>query len=71
MTSIAAACRSVLETGDPGVIHDVSVTRAELPPFDGPPAPFDAHEHEWGAAAADLSDDVPPAGPSSIASARR
>ncbi len=61
---------AVIETGDPGVTHDISVARADLPPYDGPPVPFDAHEHEWGAAAADLADDVPPAGPSSIAPVR-
>ena len=61
---------AVIETGDPGVSHDVSVARADLPPYEGPPVPFDAHEHEWGAAAADLADDVPPAGPSSIAPVR-
>jgi CTP:molybdopterin cytidylyltransferase MocA len=55
-----------LETGDPGVTHDVSVARADLPPYDGPPVPADAHEHEWGAAAADLPDDDPPSGPVSV-----
>ena len=29
----------VVETGDPGVIHDVSTARADLPPYDGPPEP--------------------------------
>ena len=29
----------VVETGDPGVTHDVSTPRADLPPFDGPPEP--------------------------------
>lgn len=60
----------VIDTGDPGVTHDVSTARADLPPYDGPPIPIDAHEHEWGAAAADLPDDLPPAGPSSVPAAR-
>ena len=54
---------AIIDTGDPGVIHDVSVTRADLPPYDGPPVPVDAHEHEWGAAGADLPDEMPPTGP--------
>jgi CTP:molybdopterin cytidylyltransferase MocA len=48
-----------IETGDPGVTHDVSITRAHLPAYDGPPEPADAHAHEWGAAAADDPDDAP------------
>jgi CTP:molybdopterin cytidylyltransferase MocA len=48
-----------VETGDPGVTHDVSTARADLPPYDGPPEPADAHAHEWGAAAADQPDDAP------------
>ena len=53
----------VIETGDPGVTHDVSTPRSELPPYDGPPEPPDAHAHEWGAAAADQPDDAPSIGP--------
>jgi len=52
-----------IETGDPGVTHDVSVPRSELPPYDGPPEPPDAPVHEWGAAAADDPDDAPVPGP--------
>lgn len=48
-----------VETGDPGVTHDVSTPRASLPPFDGPPEPAETHPHEWGAAAADTPDDAP------------
>src|SRR4051794_23148242 len=48
---------AVLDTGDPGVTHDVSVAHADLPPYDGPAVPVDAHEHEWGAAAADIADE--------------
>lgn len=53
-------CR-VVDTGDPGVVHDVSVRRADLPAFDGPPEP--AETPEWGAAVADQPDDAPVAGP--------
>ena len=56
-----------LDTGDPGTTHDVSVPRAALPPFDGPPRPDDAVEREWGAPAADQPDDAPPAGPTPLA----
>jgi CTP:molybdopterin cytidylyltransferase MocA len=54
----------LIETGDPGVTHDVSVGRADLPSFAGPPEPADAHAYEWGAAAADLGDELPVPGPS-------
>ena len=37
--------------------HDVSTPRADLPPYDGPPEPADAHAHEWGVAEADRPDD--------------
>jgi CTP:molybdopterin cytidylyltransferase MocA len=45
-----------IETGDPGVTHDVTVPHGNLPPYDGPPEPADAHAHEWGAAAVDEPD---------------
>jgi CTP:molybdopterin cytidylyltransferase MocA len=57
----------VIETGDPGVAHDVSTPRAELPPYDGPPEPADRHAHEWGAATADQPDDAPVTGPGRLA----
>jgi CTP:molybdopterin cytidylyltransferase MocA len=47
-----------VETGDPGVTHDVTTPRSALPPYDGPPRPADAHAHEWGAAAADIPDEA-------------
>ncbi len=59
----------LVESGDPGVAHDISTARADLPPYDGPPGPADAHAHEWGAAAADQPDDAPPAGPGRLSSA--
>ena len=55
----------VVETGDPGVTHDVSTPRADLPPFDGPPEPA-AHAEEWGVAGADEPDDAPVPGPSRL-----
>ena len=55
-----------IDSGDPGVTHDVSTARADLPPYDGPPGPADAHAHEWGAAAADEPDDVPVPGPARL-----
>ena len=58
----------ILDTGDPGTTHDVSVPRSALPAFDGPPRPDDGVEREWGAAAADQPDDAPPAGPRRLAS---
>lgn len=61
----AVAIRA-LDTGDPGTTHDVSVARAALPPFDGPPRPDDDVEREWGAPAADQTDDAPPAGPARL-----
>jgi CTP:molybdopterin cytidylyltransferase MocA len=54
----------VVETGDPGVVHDVSVARADLPPYDGPPEP--AATPEWGAALADQSDDEAVPGPNRL-----
>jgi CTP:molybdopterin cytidylyltransferase MocA len=56
----------VVETGDPGVTHDVSTPRAELPPYAGPPEPADGHAHEWGVASADEPDDAPVTGPARL-----
>jgi CTP:molybdopterin cytidylyltransferase MocA len=56
-----------IDTGDPGVTHDVSIPRADLPPYDGPPEPTDARAHEWGAAATDDPEDAPVAGPARLA----
>ena len=46
----------VIESGDPGVTHDVSTPRAELPPYEGPPEPADAKAQEWGVADLDQPD---------------
>jgi len=56
-----------IDTGDPGVTHDVSIPRADLPPYDGPPEPADANVHEWGAPAVDDPDDAPVPGPARLA----
>jgi CTP:molybdopterin cytidylyltransferase MocA len=60
--AVAGVPFRVVETGDPGVTHDVSTPRAVLPPFDGPPEPA-AHPEEWGVAGADEPDDAPVPGP--------
>jgi CTP:molybdopterin cytidylyltransferase MocA len=57
-----APARSI-ELGDPGITHDIDTPRADLPPFEAPPAPPAGHEHEWGAAIAERADDAPLEGP--------
>lgn len=59
LTDLAAAGVPfrLVETGDPGVTHDVSTARDSLPAYDGPPDPADPHAHEWGAATADIPDE--------------
>jgi CTP:molybdopterin cytidylyltransferase MocA len=46
----------LIESGDPGVTHDASTLRADLPPYAGPPEPADAHPDEWGVADLDEPD---------------
>ena len=61
---IAAGSRERrVELGDPGVIIDVGTPRAELPAYIGPMEPLAGHVHEWGAQAADASDEGPLEGP--------
>jgi CTP:molybdopterin cytidylyltransferase MocA len=71
LAALAAAGTTVdvVDTGDPGSVHDLTVPRAALPPFDGPPQPDDDIVREWGAPAADQPDDAPPAGPARLSSA--
>lgn len=57
-----------IDTGDPGVTHDISTLRADLPPYDGPPEPDDAQAREWGGASADVPDDAPVPGPARLSS---
>lgn len=49
--------------GDPGVTHDRSTPRADLPPYAGPSEPAGGHVHEWGAQIADDPDEGPLEGP--------
>jgi hypothetical protein len=62
---------AVVDLGDPGVTHDLDVSRAALPPFEGPSEPASGHVHEWGAAVAERPDDVPVEGRSRAASPTR
>jgi CTP:molybdopterin cytidylyltransferase MocA len=54
----------VVDTGDPGVVMDISVPHEDLPSYDGPPEPADTPE--WGSAVADQPDDEPVAGPNRL-----
>lgn len=49
--------------GDPGVTHDRSTARRDMPPYAGPSEPAGGHVHEWGATIADDPDDGPLEGP--------
>ena len=53
----------MVELGDPGVTHDASVAREQLPDYLGPTEPAAPHSHEWGAALADAPEDSPIEGP--------
>jgi CTP:molybdopterin cytidylyltransferase MocA len=53
----------LIELGDPGTTHDVSVARKDLPAYEGPSEPPAAHSHEWGASLADDPEDSPLEGP--------
>ena len=62
--TIAAGARlELIDTGDPGTTHDISTPFADLPDYQGPPEPAGGASPEWGAAAADMPDDVPLEGP--------
>jgi CTP:molybdopterin cytidylyltransferase MocA len=60
----AGVLSRAVELGDPGVTHDASVARADLPAYLGPTEPAAPHTHEWGAALADAGEDSPLEGPS-------
>ena len=49
---VATVPARVVDVGDPGVIHDVDTTPADLPAYQGPPDPPAGHTHEWGAGVA-------------------
>jgi CTP:molybdopterin cytidylyltransferase MocA len=55
--------QEIIDTGDPGVAHDIATPLAELPDYQGPPEPVSGPAPEWGAAAADTPDDAPLEGP--------
>jgi CTP:molybdopterin cytidylyltransferase MocA len=59
----AGARETLLELGDPGATHDLSVPRSSLPAYTGPAEPAGGHVHEWGAAAAEAPDEGPLEGP--------
>jgi CTP:molybdopterin cytidylyltransferase MocA len=59
----AGARLELIDTGDPGVTHDISTPFEALPAYQGPPEPTGGASPEWGAAAADMPDDAPLEGP--------
>ncbi len=52
-----------IDTGDPGVTHDITFTLDQLPDYQAPPEPVAGPAPDWGAAAADTADDAPLEGP--------
>jgi CTP:molybdopterin cytidylyltransferase MocA len=50
--------------GDPGVVIDRETPMDALPRYEGPPEPVAGPPPEWGAAAADTSEEAPLGGPS-------
>lgn len=60
---VAAVSERLLDLGDPGVTHDVSVAPDDLPAYQGPEDPPAGHTHEWGAdVAAEAGLEEEPAG---------
>ncbi len=59
----AGVSMRLLELGDPGVTYGRDTPLESLPPYEGPSQPVGGHPPEWGASAADHSDDSPLAGP--------
>jgi CTP:molybdopterin cytidylyltransferase MocA len=61
LDDLAAAGVAVrlIDTGDPGVTHDIGTARGSLPAYDGPPEPEDGVMREWGAGGADEPDHEP------------
>lgn len=57
------AQQRLLELGDPGAVIDVATRQADLPSYVGPTDPPAGHVHEWGAQAAEATDDGPLEGP--------
>jgi CTP:molybdopterin cytidylyltransferase MocA len=59
----AGARLELIDTGDPGVTHDIATPFESLPAYQGPPEPAGGASPEWGAAAAEMPDDAPLEGP--------
>jgi CTP:molybdopterin cytidylyltransferase MocA len=57
------AQQRLIELGDPGAVIDVATSQADLPAYVGPTDPPAGHVHEWGAQAAEATDDGPLEGP--------
>jgi CTP:molybdopterin cytidylyltransferase MocA len=57
--SLAAGGASVrvIELGDPGISHDVTTARADLPTYQGPPEPAGGPPPDWNAALAAQASD--------------
>lgn len=55
----ATAELRLFDLGDPGVTHDVSLTWAAVPPYEGPSRPLGDPSPEWGAAGDDGEDTSP------------
>jgi CTP:molybdopterin cytidylyltransferase MocA len=62
-TAAAGVVLDMIDTGDPGVTHDISTAFDALPDYQGPAEPGAGTPPDWGAAAADLPDDAPLEGP--------
>ena len=62
-TVAAGAGIEFIDTGDPGVTHDISTPFDALPDYQGPAEPGAGTPPEWGAAAAEMPDDAPLEGP--------
>ncbi len=58
----AGAGIRVVDTGDPGVVHDITTLSGAMPAFEGPPEPVKPPP-DWGASVADMGDEGPLQGP--------
>ena len=56
----------VVDLGDPGTVLDASVSRLDLPRYEGPSGPVGGLATEWGAGVADDPEDMPPAAPAIV-----
>lgn len=55
----------IVELGDPGIVHDASTPRDQLPPFEGPPEPAGGPPPDWNEALGQraVEPDAAPPGP--------